>query len=136
MPPVRVLATRLGVSPATVAAAYQALRQRGVVETAGRRGTRVRPRPPVSGPRAARRLPPPPGARDLSGGEPDPRLLPDLAPHLRTMADAGGRPVGYADAGVVPELLAAARQRRQPVALRPDAGDGQRHGVTRRRSAP
>jgi DNA-binding transcriptional MocR family regulator len=108
---VRGLAAAVGVSPATVASAYRTLRQRGVVETAGRHGTRVRPRPPVSGPRAAQRLLPPPGARDLSAGEPDPRLLPELAPHLRTLAGAGGRPAGYADAGVVPELQAAARQR-------------------------
>jgi DNA-binding transcriptional MocR family regulator len=110
LPPVRELAAHLGVSPGTVAAAYRTLRQRGVVETAGRRGTRIRARPPVAAVRAARRLPPPPGATDLSTGEPDPRLLPDLAPHLRRLA----RPrvsAGYADAGPVPELVALARDR-------------------------
>jgi DNA-binding transcriptional regulator YhcF (GntR family) len=42
---VRTLATELDVNANTVAAAYGCLRDRGVVETAGRRGTRVRPRP-------------------------------------------------------------------------------------------
>ena len=80
LPPVRKLAATLGVSPATVASAYRSLRQRGLVETAGRHGTRVRPRPPVAGARAARRLPPAAGLHDLSTGEPDPWLLPDLRP--------------------------------------------------------
>ena len=111
LPAVRILAVRLGVSPATVASAYRTLRQRGVVETAGRHGTRVRPRPPVAGARAARRLPPPPGARDLSAGEPDPRLLPAPGRHLRRLATTAGAPAGYTRAGPVPELRALARQR-------------------------
>jgi DNA-binding transcriptional MocR family regulator len=78
LPPVRALAATLGVSPATVASAYQALRRRGLIETAGRNGTRVRPRPPVAGLRGAWRLPVPPGATDLASGDPDDRLLPDL----------------------------------------------------------
>ncbi|MCW2505569.1 MAG: yjiR, partial [Actinomycetia bacterium] len=45
LPPVRRLADDLGVAANTVAAAYRALRQRGVIETDGRRGTRIRPRP-------------------------------------------------------------------------------------------
>jgi len=111
LPPVRELAARLGVSPGTVAAAYRTLRQRGIVETAGRRGTRIRARPPVAAVRAARRLPPPSGATDLSSGEPDPRLLPDLAPHLRRLARHRVPAAGYADAGPVPELVALARDR-------------------------
>ncbi|MCW2639993.1 MAG: GntR family transcriptional regulator, partial [Dactylosporangium sp.] len=77
LPPVRGLAATLGLSPATVAAAYRMLRERGVIETAGRAGTRVRDRPPLQ-PRQARRLPAPAAALDLSAGEPDPRLLPSL----------------------------------------------------------
>jgi DNA-binding transcriptional MocR family regulator len=111
LPPVRRLATDLGVSPATVAAAYRELKQRAVIETAGRAGTRVRARPAVR----ARRdhvLSPPPGGRDLSLGGPDPRLLPLLAPHLSHLAAAPDRqPASYESAGPLPELLAAARER-------------------------
>jgi DNA-binding transcriptional MocR family regulator len=111
LPSVRALADRLGVSPATVAKAYQALRQRGVVETAGRNGTRVRARPSVAAPRAAARPPVPRGLRDLSTGEPDARLLPALGGALRRVAAAAPRPVSYADGGTFPELVALARQR-------------------------
>jgi DNA-binding transcriptional MocR family regulator len=111
LPPVRGLAGTLGVSPATVAKAYQALRQRGLIETAGRNGTRVRSRPPVTTSRSALWLPPPPGALDLSLGEPDDRLLPDLAPHLRRLAEAADPPNRYTASGPVPELIALARQR-------------------------
>jgi DNA-binding transcriptional MocR family regulator len=99
------------VSPATVAAAYRALRDRGVVETAGRSGTRVRDRPPLQS-RQAHRLPVPPGVLDLSTGEPDPRLLPPLTAALATL---DGAPVGYRAAGPLPELLELARDRLAPV---------------------
>jgi DNA-binding transcriptional MocR family regulator len=107
LPPVRALAAELGVSPATVAAAYQALRQRGIVETAGRNGTRIRLRPAVSGERASRRIAVPPGVLDLVSGEPDPRLRPPLTAALATVAaaDAGG----YATGGPLPELINVAR---------------------------
>jgi DNA-binding transcriptional MocR family regulator len=107
LPPVRGLAAHLGVSPATVAAAYRALRDRGVVETAGRAGTRVRARPALQ-PRQARRLPPPLGALDLSAGEPDPRLLPDLGAALHRL---DGTPVSYLNSGPLPDLLELARER-------------------------
>jgi DNA-binding transcriptional MocR family regulator len=111
LPAVRVLADRLHVSPATVAKAYQELRQRGVVETEGRRGTRIRSRPPIAGPRAALRLPVRPGLRDLSDGEPDPNRLPSLAPALRAVAEDGVQPQGYASAVAMPALTDAARLR-------------------------
>jgi DNA-binding transcriptional MocR family regulator len=111
LPPVRVLAEQLRVSPATVAKAYQELRQRGVVETDGRRGTRVRARPAVASPRSGLRPPVPPGVVDLSAGEPDVRLLPPLGPHLREVAATIDPPVGYATAGAMPELVDAARPR-------------------------
>jgi DNA-binding transcriptional MocR family regulator len=108
LPPVRVLAGTLHVSPATVARAYQDLRQRGVVEADGRRGTRVRSRPAVAAARSALRPPVPAGVLDLSAGEPDTRMLPPLAPHLRAIAESIGPPVGYATAGAMPELVDAA----------------------------
>ncbi len=111
LPAVRALAAELAVSPATVAKAYQELRQRGLVVTAGRHGTRVRPRPPVAARRAGLLPPPLPGARDLSAGQPDPRLLPPLGPHLAGLAAEIGAPTGYAVSAVVPELADAARER-------------------------
>lgn len=79
LPPVRSLAAHLRVSPATVAAAYRLLRERGVVASDGRRGTRVRWAPPISAPRT---VPLPRNVRDLAEGNPDPALLPRL-PVLR-----------------------------------------------------
>ena len=78
LPPVRELAERLGVNPNTVAAAYRALRDRGTVETRGRAGTRVRERPGTSARQRSYALPE--GVRDLTSGEPDPALLPQLTP--------------------------------------------------------
>jgi DNA-binding transcriptional MocR family regulator len=111
LPPVRGLAADLGVSPATVAAAYQALRRRGIVETAGRNGTRVRPRPAVAGARGALRVPVPAGVLDLSSGEPDARLLPDLAVALASVAAEPAEAPGYDTAGPLPALVAAALER-------------------------
>src|SRR5437773_9814817 len=68
LPPVRDLAKHLGVSGATVAAAYRILQDRGVTTADRRRGTRIRPTAP-----AAPVPPPPPrGLRDPAGGTPDP----------------------------------------------------------------
>jgi DNA-binding transcriptional MocR family regulator len=110
LPPVRALAARLGVAPATVAAAYAGLRRRGLVETAGRNGTRVRPRPPVAS-RLARVRPAPPGTVDLAAGAPDHRLLAPLGPRLRRLAGPGSAPVGYDGSGPWPELVELARAR-------------------------
>jgi DNA-binding transcriptional MocR family regulator len=76
LPPVRELAATLEVSPATVAAAYRSLKQRGFVLAERARGTIVAPVPPVRVKRVGLL---PPGVRDLSSGNPDPSLLPSLS---------------------------------------------------------
>ncbi|MFI5888714.1 aminotransferase class I/II-fold pyridoxal phosphate-dependent enzyme [Actinoplanes sp. NPDC051513] len=111
LPPIRGLAGELSVSPATVAKAYQELRRRGVVEADGRKGTRVRSRPPIASERSAMRLPVPDGVLDLSSGEPDVRLLPPIGPALRHIADDSGPPKGYASAIAMPQLIDIARPR-------------------------
>jgi DNA-binding transcriptional MocR family regulator len=82
LPTVRELAASLDVSPATVAAAYRTLKQRGFVVAERARGTMVAPVPPV---RVKRAAPLPAGVRDLSSGNPDPRLLPSLADALASV---------------------------------------------------
>ncbi|KOV57047.1 GntR family transcriptional regulator [Streptomyces sp. MMG1121] len=105
----RELAARLGVNPNTVAAAYRTLRERGVIETAGRRGSRVRPKPATTG-RAELRLEVPAGGRDLASGNPDPALLPRLAPALAAAAKEGDRrPVRYGDDPLDAELARLSR---------------------------
>ncbi|CAM5475288.1 aminotransferase class I/II-fold pyridoxal phosphate-dependent enzyme [Streptomyces fumanus] len=104
LPPLRELAERLGVNPNTVAAAYRTLRERGVIETAGRRGSRVRARPATTG-REFIRVEVSEGVRDVSAGNPDPALLPPLAEAFAAAAAAGDRePVLYGHAPVEPEL--------------------------------
>jgi DNA-binding transcriptional MocR family regulator len=103
LPPIRELAGQLGVNANTVAAAYRLLRQRGAVETAGRRGTRVRNRPATT-PRSLRGITVPPGARDLSTGNPDPALLP-----IGGISTRLGSPVLYGDRPVSAELAEFAR---------------------------
>lgn len=109
LPPMRELAATLGVNANTVAAAYRTLRERGVIETAGRRGSRVRPRP-ASTPRNAIRVEAPPGVRDLGGGNPDRALLPPLR---EAFAAAAARhdeaPVLYGQGPVDPEFARLAR---------------------------
>jgi DNA-binding transcriptional MocR family regulator len=104
LPPVRALAVRLGVSPATAAAAYRLLRERGVAAGDGRRGTRIRPAPPVTALSAA---PLPAGVRELSEGNPDPALLPDVERVVRTLRVP---PRVYGDVLNDPGLLALAQK--------------------------
>ncbi|MEO9321848.1 aminotransferase class I/II-fold pyridoxal phosphate-dependent enzyme [Nocardioides sp. C4-1] len=108
LPTVREVAADLGVSPATVSAAWSALRRAGLVEARGRAGTFVRPAPaPRLSPRVAGlRGPADHTARlDLSRGTPDPALLPDLGPALRRVSERATTP-GYQAEPVVPELRA------------------------------
>ncbi|MFF8618381.1 aminotransferase class I/II-fold pyridoxal phosphate-dependent enzyme [Streptomyces sp. NPDC015350] len=109
LPPMRELAERLGVNANTVAAAYRTLRERGVIETAGRRGSRVRPRPAGTA-RGSLRVEAPPGVRDLGDGNPDPALLPALGDAFAAVAQEYARRPGlYGQAPVDPEFAALAR---------------------------
>jgi DNA-binding transcriptional MocR family regulator len=105
LPPIREVAADLGVNPNTVAAAYRLLRDRGAVETAGRRGTRVRDRPATT-PRSLLALDLPEGARDLSTGNPDPALLPIATAQF---APPSGAPLLYGQSAISAELLEHAR---------------------------
>lgn len=102
LPTVRALAAALGVSPATVAAAYRTLRQRGFVVTDRGRGTSVAAQPPV---RVKAAVALPEGVRDLASGNPDPRLLPALAGAFAGLAP--GHKL-YGGAAKLPELAAQA----------------------------
>jgi DNA-binding transcriptional MocR family regulator len=104
LPPVRALAAQLGVSPATVAAAYRILQERGIVAADGRRGTVVRHASPAA-PAAPASLPA--NVRDLATGNPAADLLPDLSPFLREL---NGEPRLYRDDLNDPELIALARK--------------------------
>jgi len=107
LPPVRRLAAQVGLSPATVAAAIADLRRRGIVVSEPRRGVRIGSAPPLGIPVPA--MPVPAGARDLSSGNPDPALLPDLRAAL-AHAHAAGRRL-YGEPQALAELLElAARQ--------------------------
>lgn len=104
LPAVRTLAAQLGVSPTTVAAALADLRSRGLVVTRERSSSYVSWRPPIAGAWLGPVVPA--GARDLASGNPDPDLLPDLAPFLRRMEPPGQL---YGGDPVVPELLEPAQ---------------------------
>ncbi|WP_433894117.1 aminotransferase class I/II-fold pyridoxal phosphate-dependent enzyme [Streptomyces sp. CA-111067] len=109
LPPLRELARELAVNPNTVAAAYRLLRDRGVIETAGRRGSRIRSRP-ATAPRETIRIEVPAGVRDISKGNPDTALLPPLAAALAAAAERADRsPVLYGEAPVDADLARLAR---------------------------
>jgi DNA-binding transcriptional MocR family regulator len=105
LPSVRRLGIEVGLSPATVAAAIAELRRRGVVLSEPRRGTRIGPGPPLAPTRPP--MPVPPGAHDLSLGNPDPALLPDLRSAL-ARCELPVRLYGQPDA--LEELLEHARR--------------------------
>ncbi len=103
LPTVRALADQLGISPATVGAAYRALRGRGLITTGGRLGTAVSLGPPLPtrGPMHV-----PAGVRNLADGNPDPALLPSLGAAL---AGLDPTPLLYGNAPNLPALLEVAR---------------------------
>jgi DNA-binding transcriptional MocR family regulator len=106
LPTVRELATALGVSPATVSSAWQALASAGVIVSRGRSGSFVRKQAPawlparsqsLAGHLADLRI-------DLSRGTPDPALLPALGPALGRVAQRA-ETSSYQAAPVLPELV-------------------------------
>jgi len=104
LPPVRDLAKHLSVNPATIAAAYRLLQERGIAFAEGRRGTIIRPASPASPPVPVTL---PPNVRDLASGNPAADLVPNLAPFLRKL---DGTPRLYRDELNDPELVALARK--------------------------
>jgi DNA-binding transcriptional MocR family regulator len=111
LPTVRELASDLGVSPATVSHAWQALSGVGLIVSRGRSGSFVReaPRkwlPPrfqgLAGQLEATRL-------DLSTGTPDPALLPGLGSAFSRAATRAAT-ASYLDEPVIPELEAVLRE--------------------------
>lgn len=96
LPPIRDLAAGLGVHRNTVAAAYRLLVAAGVAETRGRRGTVVAALPRLAAePVASAEL------IDLSSGNPDPGLLPDVSTAL---AQLGYSMQMYGSPAVEPRL--------------------------------
>lgn len=115
VPTVRGLAEELQVAPGTVAAAYRAARERGLIETRGRLGTRVRDHPPVT----SRSAPQPvrAGVIDLADGQPSRDLLPVLEPAMFSgWAGAAAAPADL----LLPRLSEPARER-----LRADGVDAE-----------
>ncbi|MFI8966879.1 aminotransferase class I/II-fold pyridoxal phosphate-dependent enzyme [Streptomyces sp. NPDC053493] len=109
LPPMRELAVTLGVNPNTVAAAYRTLRERGVIETDGRRGSRVRSAPATTA-RGSIRVEAPEGVRDVSEGSPDPALLPPLgAVFAEVTREYAERPPMYGEAPVDEDFARLAR---------------------------
>lgn len=105
----RELAAVLGVNPNTVAAAYRTLRERGVIETDGRRGSRVRPRPATTT-RGSIGVAASEGVRDVSNGSPDPALLPALGEAFAEVSRRyAERPGMYGEAPVDEEFGRLAR---------------------------
>ena len=104
VPTVRALADELGVAPGTVASAYRTAAQRGLVETRGRNGTRVRPRPALTVRSGGGSVPD--GVVDLASGQPAAALLPRLDPERLGWGRAAAP-----DELVLPAFADLARQR-------------------------
>jgi DNA-binding transcriptional MocR family regulator len=110
LPPIRVVATELGLSPTTVSAGWALLARSGTIHTDGRRGTTVADTNAGGSPRYRRALEGRTNfALDLSTGVPDAKLLPNLTRALRTLTTAAA-PGSYLDEPVLPELVDVLRQ--------------------------
>ena len=110
LPTVRELASDLGVSPATVSHAWQALAGVGLIVSRGRSGSFVQAARTTWIPPRSRNLADQPVARlDLSTGTPDPLLLPDLGPALSRVSSRAGT-TSYLDSPALPELETLLRQ--------------------------
>jgi DNA-binding transcriptional MocR family regulator len=124
LPTVRALARHLRVSPATVAAAYRTLNMRGIIAGSGRRGTTVKPMPPL----VTRSAPPVRNdVRNLAAGGPDPALLPPFPGRLpRTFArQEYGEPYNRSDLlDLAGQLFAADGISAGPIAVVSGALDG------------
>lgn len=104
LPPIRIVATELGVSPTTVTAAWGLLARSGVIVTGRRRGTTIA-RSNRDTLRYRRAVDPARSSQfDLSTGVPDPALLPDLTSAVGALAGSVS-PGSYLDDPVLPELL-------------------------------
>lgn len=106
LPTVRDVAAELGVSPATVSAAWQALRSTGLVVSRGRSGTFVREETTSWLSPRVQQLRGPDGEAlplDLSRGTPDPDLLPSLGPALQRVSERA-QTLAYQDEPILPAL--------------------------------
>ncbi|WP_107929016.1 aminotransferase class I/II-fold pyridoxal phosphate-dependent enzyme [Neisseria animaloris] len=102
LPTVRILAEDLNVNPNTVSAAYKQLRDAGIIETDGRRGSFVPQKTEILHTETAI----PPNLVDLASGNIDRRLLPEFNPDIlesyRLSTDVGSH-------GDSPELMSFIR---------------------------
>lgn len=103
LPPVREVASHLGMSSSTVGDAWKLLVAQGILDTRGRRGTFLRHSVEGQSVRHFRHIHEAPAAVDLSTGYPDPELLVDLRPFVAEMATGPAFP-GYPEAAVDPHL--------------------------------
>jgi DNA-binding transcriptional MocR family regulator len=105
LPPIRAVATQLGLSPTTVSAGWALLARSGAIRTDGRRGTTIAGLQDLTPGRYRRALERQLDfALDLSTGTPDPALLPNLGPALSELTTAG-IPGSYLDDPVLKGLL-------------------------------
>ena len=105
LPPIRAVATQLGLSPTTVSAGWALLARSGAIRTDGRRGTTIAGLQDLTPGRYRRALEQQLDfALDLSTGTPDPALLPNLGPALSELTTAG-IPGSYLDDPVLKGLL-------------------------------